>query len=248
MTTFASLPPQTAYPRNAVHDWLRWIGLLLASAGFVLPFVAWLAGPSRWWSVFIFAPAYVQIGLAMIQWRLGGRFSHWGIRINLGLGAIVMTLALIFMLGARWRYAWTLMLIAPGLVLAISAYSRAPRGSAGFGFASWIASLGLSVAALGVVFLGQQLDGYDLQQIFGDFAWWSLLIAAPGFVALRCGWLTRFGRGARVCSMLLIVIGCLHLAAGLAELFDVALFWLPPIMAVAIGSGALLSASRQAEE
>jgi hypothetical protein len=122
MTT---LPPLSTVPTR--RDGVRWITLLLAGAGVAFPFVAWLAGPDRWWSAFIFLPAFVLIGFGLIQVRLGGRLAGWIVRASLGLGAIVMTLALIFAFSMDWHYAWTLMLIMPGLVIALYACATRKR-------------------------------------------------------------------------------------------------------------------------
>jgi hypothetical protein len=236
MTT---LPPLSTVPTR--RDGVRWITLLLAGAGVAFPFVAWLAGPDRWWSAFIFLPAFVLIGFGLIQVRLGGRLAGWIVRASLGLGAIVMTLALIFAFSMDWHYAWTLMLIMPGLVIAANGYTRAPRASAGFGFGAWVTAIGLSVAALGLVFLGQQLGVYDLTKIFGDDPWWAVFIMSPGVVALACAWRLQSGRGACVGGALLTVIGCLHLAMGVAEWFGLAWQWLPLVILSAVCTGLLLS-------
>jgi hypothetical protein len=236
--------PLPARPLTIGRYWLRWFGMLLASIGLAMPVTAWLAGPDRWWSAFIFLPAYCMIGLALIHSRVGGQLSHWSMRSNLGLGAIVLTVALILALGLDWRYAWTLMLIVPGLVVAVNGFTRAPFGSAGFGFGAWITTAGVSIAVLGLVFLGHQLGTYNLSRIFGDFAWWSPLIMLPGLVALGCGWLTLSGRGSVSGGTCLMVIGSLHLATGLSEWINLAWQWEPPVLVAAAGAGLLLSALR----
>lgn len=247
MRILTPLSPPAARFRPARLEWLRWMGLLLAGAGFMLPLTAWLAGPDRWWSVFIFLPAYILIGLALVHRRIGGQPGHWMTRTNLGLGAIVLTVAIVFASGMDWHYAWTLMLIVPGLVIAVNGYPRAPLGSAGFGFGAWVASLGLSLAALGLAFLGQQLGAYEFAPIFGAWAWWAPFMMLPGIVALGCAWFALSARSSRVGGTILMVIGSLHLAAGMHELLDLPWYWLSPVLVAAAGAGLLLSASRRPE-
>jgi hypothetical protein len=103
----------------------------------------------------------------------------------------------------------------------------------------------MSIATLGLVFLGQQLDAYNLTRVFGNFAWWSPFIILPGIVALGCGWLALSARGSISGGTILMVIGSLHLATGLSEWLNLVWYQEPPILVAAAGAGLLLSAIRR---
>ncbi|MBL8094794.1 MAG: hypothetical protein JNL73_11550 [Anaerolineales bacterium] len=174
--------------------WLRWNGLLLVGLGVLTVLAALTARAENWWSIFIFAPALVLFLTAAFAYGRAPRLSDWNVRINLSLGVIVTTVAAIFALGLDWGYAWTFMLIVPGLAFVLNSQTFRPAGTAAFGWARFVSALGLSIAGLGLTFLGQQLGYYALVEVFGGLRWWGLFILAPGLVAIL-GALAVFARG-----------------------------------------------------
>ena len=162
------------------HRWLIWNGLLLLSLGALTLVMALSARASNWWSIFIFAPAAILFVTAAFAYGRRPRLSDWNVRVNLSLGAIVATVGLIFALELDWGYAWTFMLIVPGLAFALNSLTRKPAGSAGFAWARFVGALGLATTALGFTFLGQQLGYYDLSVVFGPLRWWGAFILFPG--------------------------------------------------------------------
>ncbi len=251
--------------------WLRWNGLLLVGLGALTSLAALTARADNWWAIFIFAPALIFFLTAAFAYGRAPRLSDWSVRVNLSLGVVVATVAVIFALGLDWGYAWTLMLIVPGLAFALNSLTRQPAGSAALGWARFTGSLGLSVTALGVVFLGQQLGFYDLTRIFGAFGWWGFFILVPGLVALL-GALAVFVRGtdpvsslalralsllllsgritrsgSRPSATVLLTFGAILCATAVGQFLRIHWAWQTPLPILAAGAALLVSAALSGE-
>lgn len=247
--------------------WLRWNGLLLLGLGVLTVIAALTAQVANWWSVFIFAPALMFFLTAAFAFGRAPRLSDWNVRVNLSLGVIVTTVALIFALGLDWGYAWTFMLIVPGLAFALNSVTHRPAGSAAFAWARFTAALGLSVAALGVTFLGQQLGYYALAAVFGSFRWWGLFILVPGVVAIL-GALAVFARstaapvaamlrllglvllstrvtrsGSRASATVLMAFGAILCGAAAGQFLGLHWAWQAPLPIIAAGMALLACAA-----
>jgi len=252
---------------NTGRHWLRWNGLLLLSLGALTCAAALGFQSTNWWSVFIFLPAVIFVLMAAISYGRPPRLSDWNVRVNLSLGAVVATVGLIFALGLNWRFAWTLMLMVPGLALLLNSLTRRPVGSAAFGWARFVGSIGLTLVALGLVFLGQQLGYYDLSERFGRFAWWGFFIlapglvaiagalavflrstAAPGAIALRAlGWLLLTNRvtrsGSIASASVLLALGAVFCAAAVGQFLGLHWAWQMPLPILAAGFALVVSAA-----
>ncbi len=257
--------PSTS-PTTTGTRWLRWNGLLLLGLGILTVIAAMTAQAANWWSVFIFAPALMFFLTAAFAFGRAPRLSDWNVRVNLSLGAIVATVALIFALGLDWSYAWTFMLIVPGLAFALNSLTRRPAGSAAFAWARFTAALGLSVAVLGLTFLGQQLGYYALTAVFGSFRWWGFFILFPGLVAIL-GALAVFARstsssaatalrllglvllsgritrsGSRASATVLMAIGGVFCGAAVGQFLGLHWAWQAPLPIIAAGVALLACA------
>lgn len=257
----------TTSSSTRTHRWLIWNGLLLLSLGALTLVMALTARASNWWSIFIFAPAAILFVTAAFAYGRRPRLSDWNVRINASLGVIVATVGLIFALGLDWRYAWTFMLIVPGLAFTLNSLTRKPAGSAGFAWGRFVGALGLSTAALGVTFLGQQLGYYDLAGVFGSFRWWGAFILFPGLVGIA-GALTVFARstawpaaltlrtlglalgttaitrdGSRSSATVLLAIASMVCGAAVGQFLGLHWAWQTPLPIIAAGMALLASAA-----
>ncbi len=248
------------------NRWLIWNGLLLLSLGVLTLVVALTARAANWWAIFIFAPAAVLFVTAAVAYGRRPRLSDWNVRVNVSLGVIVATVGCIFALGLDWSYAWTFMLIVPGLAFALNSLTRRPAGSAAFGWARFAGAVGLSTALLGVTFLGQQLGFYHLSAIFGDVRWWGAFILFPGLVAIA-GALAVFARstalpaamalrglglalgttsitrsGSRSSAIVLMVFGAVFCAAAAGQFLALHWAWQAPLLFLSSGTALLASA------
>lgn len=257
----------TTTSSTRTHRWLIWNGLLLLSLGALTLVMALSARASNWWSIFIFAPAAILFVTAAFAYGRRPRLSDWNVRVNLSLGVIVATVGLIFALELDWGYAWTFMLIVPGLAFTLNSLTRKPAGSAGFAWARFVGALGLATTALGLTFLGQQLGYYDLSVVFGPLRWWSAFILVPGLVGIA-GALTVFARstawpatitlrtlalalgttaitrdGSRSSATVLMAVSAMVCAAAVGQFLGLHWAWQMPLPIIAAGVALLASAA-----
>jgi hypothetical protein len=189
MTDLNSLSTSTNSTSPHTHKaglWPLQNGIVLIGLGLLFMVAAAALRSPNWWSIFIFIPA---LGLLWGAWLAHhfsrGAFNLW-VRLNLSSGLIVLAVALIFALNLDWTYAWTLMLIVPGLVMFLNGFTH-PRLRLGTELGSaanlqfW---LGSSVILLGITFLLNQLGLINLHALFGNSRWWWPLILLPGLGAL----------------------------------------------------------------
>src|SRR5262245_30639348 len=125
MTDLQSLstpPTDNSIPRSP-GPWTFWNGALLIGLGVLCLLAAGLFQSDNWWAVFIFLPAVGLLSVAWLAHHLSrGAFNLW-VRLHLSCGLIVLAVALIFALDLDWDYAWTLMLIVPGLVIFLNGFT-----------------------------------------------------------------------------------------------------------------------------
>jgi hypothetical protein len=172
--------PSTRRPRGLAV----WGGTVLILSGWLFALSSTgLLGPAfRWWALFILATALGLLTLAGLAWARSGSPFHWGARLSLSSGAVVLTVALIFLANLGWAVWWPLMLVVPGLVLV---YNGLPDPRARCRpVANLILWTGAAVALLGGAFLLQTWGWVDLAALGGSFQWWGLAIAIPALGAL----------------------------------------------------------------
>ncbi len=211
---------------------LSWSDLGGATLLFVgLMFVAInLLGAGRlenWWGFFILLPGLLFLGMGW-QGRLrqaqptgqaqlvgNGRFPFI-VRLSLGVGLVVTTVAVMFLLNLNWGTWWPMMIIMPGAALWIVGGSDGWVGvTAVLRLGRWFA---VTMILLGLTFLADQLSFINLNALFGDFHWWGFFILLPGVGAfVEAG---RVLRRATWTATGLLIVGVWLLSAGVMELLD----------------------------
>ena len=173
----------------------------------------------NWWSVFILLPGILFLGLGKSMWWGNGRFALLP-RLSTGLGLILVTVALMFVLNLNWNVWWPLMIVVPGVANWLLAGARYGAGvTAVLRLGRW---LGGMMILLGFTFLADQLHFINLQALFGPFHWWGLFIFIPGVGAFVEG--LRVLRESAWASMSLFIAGVWIVSSGFLEIF--ALNWL----------------------
>jgi hypothetical protein len=216
-------------------------GVLLMGIGvFFLARVTFFKN-DNWWSVFILLPALGFLWTAAVIHHFCQGSFNFSVRLHLSLGVILLAVALIFALDLNWTYAWTLMLIVPGLAIFLNGFTLprqrfgSPAGSAA-NFQFW---LGTSVILLGITFLLNQLGLINLAEKFGNSHWWWPFILIPGVGALVNALATRFISGPSATASALLALGVvLSIDAG-AEYLALSWVWRVP-MALILGGLVLL--------
>jgi hypothetical protein len=231
-----SLPTQFSAPPRP-NRWLSWPGALLVALGAI-----GLIGPAvsrnpNWWAVFILVPAIgLLAGAVAAHRRSHGAYNLW-VRLGLSSGLIVLAVALIFAFVIDWSYAWTLMLIVPGLAVFLNGftYPRARFGTPAGSAANFLFWLGGSVALLGVTFLVDSLGLIDLQTLFGSAHWWSAFILLPGLGALINAFAIYANNGGDLTATTLLAIGVVLCLEARAEYVDMAWQWRVPLALLLCG-------------
>jgi len=200
-----------------------------------------LMGPNfNWWAMFIFIPA---IGALSTAWHIftKKRRITGGVRSSFGSFVVLGTLATILLLGLNWRIWWPLMVIAPGFSVFLGGF--VDRKSKASPAEKWFVRsgcwVGLSMMALGAVFLAQNLGIYQLRELTGLRHWWALFLLLPGITFLLHAILAvimthRFPFGA----VLMIFGGISALSVALVALL--ALDWALIPAVIAVGSGIMI--------
>ncbi len=226
-----STPSTSAVPHARKPGfWLLQNGVLLIGLGLFLLFAAESLNSQNWWAIFIFIPALGLLwGAGLAQHYSRGAFNLW-VRLALSSGLIVLTVALIFALGLDWRYAWALMVIAPGLAIFLNGFTR-PRLRFGTGWgsaANLLFWLGGSVILLGLTFLLNQLGAINLKAQFGELRWWWVFILLPGLGALLNAAAVYFVAGPGHAANFL-ALGVVLCAEASAEFMSVEWHWRLPV-------------------
>lgn len=132
----------------------------------------------NWWALFILLPALGSISTAYGMYRRNGRF-HDGVRANLFVGLIILTVALLFLFNLSWEVFWPLFVLLPGLmVLSFGLHPGAPRRPLSHRLHEpWSGWIGGSTALLGLTFLLNTLGIFDPAVILAR--WWSIFILLP---------------------------------------------------------------------
>jgi hypothetical protein len=200
----------------------------------------------NWWALFIVIPALGSF------WAAGQAMSHSGGRINaaargsLGGGLIILTVALMFLLGLDWGLCWPLMLIVPGVAIFINGFSETshPDLKALAGMNWW---LGAAVAGLGAAFLLNALHLIRLSTLFGAFQWWGFFILVPGVGAVVNAFWAFSGNGRRLTAAVrgLLVAAVAFTAVAVVALLGLPWNWLTPILLIASGLVLLAGAGRR---
>ncbi len=225
--------------------WQSLAAWLLAGLGAaLLPATLFVHG-GNWWALFIYVTA---LGLWAAAWP--GR--HWhadgvnlGVRLCEGAGALVMPVALIFLLDLSWDYAWTLIIMMSGLVIGFNGLTRWPLGSVRHSLMSVLIWAGLSTILLGATFLLDQLGFINLAGLIGRANWWAAFILLPGLGALLNALIVFARRGLGAGAGVLLAIGLLLCVEAASEFAGLPVRWTVPLLLVAGGVG-LLFASRRA--
>jgi len=173
----------------------------------------------NWWSVFILLPGILFLGLGKGMWRGDGRFAFLP-RLSTGLGIILVTIALMFVLELNWAVWWPMMIMMPGVMMWLVGGAKYGVGvTAVLRLGHW---LGGMMILLGFTFLADQHHIVNLQALFGQFHWWGFFILIPGAGAFIEG--LRVLRQSTWASMGLFFAGVWIVSSGLLEIF--ALNWL----------------------
>lgn len=103
--------------RRDKRDGSNWIvGVILIALGgmFLLSNVLPGTFVTNWWAVFILIPALYNLNRAWQSYKNNGRLSSGG-RSSLVGGLLILTVALIFLLGLDWGVVWPVFIIIIGV-------------------------------------------------------------------------------------------------------------------------------------
>jgi hypothetical protein len=96
------------------NSWV--VGVVLIALGGLFLLSNFLPGfnLTNWWAVFILIPALFSLNRAWQSYRRNGRLTRGG-RSSLIGGLLILTVALIFLLGLNWGVVWPVFIIIAGL-------------------------------------------------------------------------------------------------------------------------------------
>jgi hypothetical protein len=156
------------------------VGLMFLLAGALLSILT-MFQLTNWWSLFILFPGMIFLGTgAILAFALGWR-NATALSIA-GVGLVVSTVAVMFLLGADWGIWWPLMLIVPGM-----AYGLVGVADVGWPpVRPWVRMhlwLGVDILILGLVFLMNNFFGNAILDAWYPFHWWGIFILMPGLGA-----------------------------------------------------------------
>jgi hypothetical protein len=230
-----SVPYSNRSPRS-MGAALGGLILIVLGATFLLQSLGLLGRQFHWWALFILIPAlssFWAAGMAVV--RGGGRFTA-AARGSLGGGLIILTVALMFLLGLDWSRWWPLMLIVPGAAIIINGFSDTtnPDLKALARMNWWV---GAAVAGLGAMFLLNALHVFSLRVLFGTFQWWGFFILVPGLGAFVSAFGAFRANGHRLTGSVrgLLVAGAALTAVAAVALLGLSWNWLMPIILIASG-------------
>lgn len=157
-----------------------WSGVAMVAFGLLTMWVT-LTGRmiENWWASFILLPALFFILLAggLFYWQ-NGRFNI-AVSVNLGIGLVILTIAVMFFLNLNWQIWWPMMIIMPGVAVAMTRLALRGFGAAVTAVASMCLWIGSTMILLGSTFLADQLGMIDLSTRFGSFQWWGYFMIIP---------------------------------------------------------------------
>lgn len=169
----------------------------------------------NWWGLFIVLPGLLFVGMGWQAREGNGRIPVLA-RFSLGLGLVVVTVAVMFLLNLNWGIWWPLMIVMPGAALwLVGGSDGGVGGTAVLRLVRWF---GLTMILLGFTFLADQLALINLPTLFGDFHWWGFFILIPGVGAFVEA--VRVLRRATWTATGLLIVGVWLLSAGIMELLD----------------------------
>jgi hypothetical protein len=156
------------------------VGLTFLVTGALLSIVSGVS-LTNWWSLFILFPGLIFLATgAILAMILGGR--NYGALLILGVGLVVSTVAVMFLLQVDWEKGWPLMLIVPGFAQFLLGTSDIEWP----GFRQWVRMdlwIGADVLLLGLVFLVNAVSQNAVMNAWYPFHWWGLFILLPGLGA-----------------------------------------------------------------
>ncbi|MCB9421236.1 MAG: hypothetical protein H6667_15650 [Ardenticatenaceae bacterium] len=212
---------QVSRPRRLSWSDLGGATLLFIGLTFI---VANLLGAGRlenWWGLFILLPGLLFVGLGwqaqlqQAQLAGNGRFPFIA-RFSMGVGLVVLMVAILFLLNLNWGTWWPLMIVMPGVALWLVGGADGKVGvTAVLRFLRWI---GLTMILLGFTFLADQLAFISLPALFGDFHWWGIFILIPGVGAFVEA--LRVIRRATWTATAMLIVGVWILSTGVMQLLD----------------------------
>lgn len=173
-------------PKKTGSDSL-WLGVVLIVLGAI--FFAQQFGNFKlhnWWAIFILIPAFSAFAAGIRMWQKDRRF-HFGVWSTFYGGVFPLMVALMFLFDLDWGLYWPVFVIVPGIGTMISGLPF-PRPqdikvpAALLQHRPWPLFIGLSATLLGITFLGNNLDLFDLTEFIPFDNWWGvfILIAALG--------------------------------------------------------------------
>lgn len=104
-------------------NWI--IGVVLIALGGLFLLSNVLPGTylTNWWAVFILIPALFNLNRAWQSYRRHGRLTRGGRSALVG-GLLILTVALIFLLGLDWGVVWPVFIIIAGIGILLQVSSR----------------------------------------------------------------------------------------------------------------------------
>lgn len=221
-------------------------GLIFILGGLILfaQQLGWLGPRYNWWALFILVPALASLGGALSAWQATGRFNA-AARSGLGGGIVLLTLAMIFLLGLDWSIWWPLMVLAGGFSIFLEGFGK--RSSPG---ATGILSMGLWIG-LGVLFIGagfllKNLGILDLSSLVGTYKWWAIAILVPGFGALINGLAVSVSaRKFSGAAFGLVIFGLATLLVGAIAFLGISWTILGPALLILLGLAVLFGIFRK---
>lgn len=238
MNTVEPTPqPMEVKPVRRKRSGAFW-GLVLIVAGLIIfaQQTGLIGEQFNWWALFILIPAFGSFAGAFSAWQNSGKFNA-AVRSGIGGGLVILAVALLLLFGLDWSVYWPVMVIAFGFSIFLNGFETGSTAGV-FSVSLWI---GLGVMALGLGFLGDNLNWFDPQSFFGPYRWWAVAILIPGigglinsmFVSIRARKFnsTAFG---------LLMFGLLVTATGAVALFGVSWNLLGPILLIIAGLSVML--------
>jgi hypothetical protein len=169
----------------------------------------------NWWGFFILLPGLLFLGMGWQAKSGNGRFPVIA-RFSLGVGLVVTTVAVMFLLNLNWGMWWPMMIIMPGVALWLVGGSDGRVGvTAVLHLGRWFA---VTMILLGLTFLADQLSFINLHTLFGDFHWWGFFILPPGIGAFVEA--LRVIRRATWTATGMLIVGVWILSTGVMQLLD----------------------------
>ncbi len=222
-------------------------GLILIAVGaiFLLQNLGRIGPNFNWWALFILIPAVTTLWAAWMAFVRGGLRFNAAVRGSLSGGLIILTVALMFLMGLDWGVWWPAMLIVPGVAIILNGFAETDNVSlqALAGMNLWV---GATVAALGTTFLLNNQHLISLRALFGDLQWWGFFVLLPGLGAFINA-LIALTRGSGLTGPVrgLLVAGVALCAVAVVALLGLPWNWLTPIILIAAGVVMLIGFSRR---